>query len=110
MYRLMQLVPLDRCLTAAACLSSACLFAVSQASDLALLVGYVGSCRFDRLSFFINFVFFSSVFFLVEPENDIRFFFLWNYNNKFFYSTLKSIFTLFSTEETKSLIIPIYYT
>ena len=27
--------------TAAACLSSACSFAVSQASDLALLVGYV---------------------------------------------------------------------
>ena len=49
MYRLMQLVPLDRCLTAAACLSSACLFAVSQASDLALLVGYVGSCWFDCL-------------------------------------------------------------
>ena len=32
--------PLDSCLTAAACLSSACSFAVSQASDLSLLVGY----------------------------------------------------------------------
>ena len=41
MYRSSPLVPLDSCLTAAACLSSACSFAVSQASDLALLVGYV---------------------------------------------------------------------
>ena len=39
------LVPLDSCLTAAAYVSlvhvSACSFAVSQASDLVLLVGYV---------------------------------------------------------------------
>ena len=41
MYRSSPLVALDSCLTAAACLSSACSFAVSQASDLALLVGYV---------------------------------------------------------------------
>ena len=41
MHRSSPLVPLDSCLTAAACLSSACSFAVSQASDLALLVGYV---------------------------------------------------------------------
>ena len=41
MYRSSPLVPLDSCLTAAACFSSACSFAVSQASDLALLVGYV---------------------------------------------------------------------
>ena len=41
MYRPSPLVPLDSCLTAAACLSSACSFAVSQASDLALLVEYV---------------------------------------------------------------------
>ena len=45
MYRSSLLVPLDSCLTAAACLSSAhvsaCSYAVSQASDLALLVGYV---------------------------------------------------------------------
>ena len=47
MYRSSPWVPLDSCLTAAACLSeslvhvSACSFAVSQASDLALLVGYV---------------------------------------------------------------------
>ena len=41
MYRSSALVPLDICLTAAACLSSACSLAVSQASDLALLVGYV---------------------------------------------------------------------
>ena len=40
MYRSSPLVPLGSCLTAAACLSSACSFAVSQASDLALLVGY----------------------------------------------------------------------
>ena len=40
MYRSSPLVPLDSCLTAAACLSSACSFAVSQASDWALLVGY----------------------------------------------------------------------
>ena len=33
--------PLDSCLTTATCLSSACSFAVSQTSDLALLVGYV---------------------------------------------------------------------
>ena len=39
-YRSSPLVPLDSCLTAAACLSSACSFAVSQASDLSLLVGY----------------------------------------------------------------------
>ena len=41
MYRSSALVPLDSCLTAAARLSSACSFAVSQASDLALLVRYV---------------------------------------------------------------------
>ena len=41
MYRSSPLVPLDSCLTAVACLSSACSFAVSQASDLALLVRYV---------------------------------------------------------------------
>ena len=41
MYRSSPLVPLANCLTAAACLSSACSFAVSQASDLALLVGNV---------------------------------------------------------------------
>ena len=41
MYRSSALVPLDSCLTAAACLSSACSFAVSQASDFMLLVGYV---------------------------------------------------------------------
>ena len=41
MYRSSPLVPLDSCLTAAACLSSAFSFAVSQASDLALLVGYL---------------------------------------------------------------------
>ena len=35
------LVPLDSCLTAAACLSSACSFAGPQASDLMLLVGNV---------------------------------------------------------------------
>ena len=40
-YKSSPLVPMDSCLTAAACLSSACSFAVSQASDLALLVGYV---------------------------------------------------------------------
>ena len=45
MYRSWPLVPLDSCLTAAACLSSACSFAASLASDLALLVGYVGSLR-----------------------------------------------------------------
>ena len=41
MYRSAPLVQLDSCLTAAACLSSACSFAVSQVSDLGLLVGYV---------------------------------------------------------------------
>ena len=41
MYRSSPLVPLDSCLTTAACLSSACSFAVSQASNLSLLVGYV---------------------------------------------------------------------
>ena len=44
MHRSSPLVPLDSCLTAVACISivhvSACSFAVSQASDLALLVGY----------------------------------------------------------------------
>ena len=40
MYRSSPLVPLDSCLTAAACLSSAYSFAVSQVSDLAVLVGY----------------------------------------------------------------------
>ena len=39
-YRSSPLVLMDSCMTAAACLSSACSFAVSQASDLALLVGY----------------------------------------------------------------------
>ena len=33
-----------------------------------------GSRRFDRLSIFINFMLFPSVLFLVEPENDISFF------------------------------------
>ena len=41
MYRSSPLVPLDSCLTVVAYLSSACSFAVSQASDYALLVGYV---------------------------------------------------------------------
>ena len=41
MYRSSPLVPLDSCLAAAACLSSACSFVVSQANDLTLLVGYV---------------------------------------------------------------------
>ena len=41
MYRSLPLFSLDSCLTAAACLSSACSFAVSQASDLALPVGCV---------------------------------------------------------------------
>ena len=41
MHRSSPLVPLDSCLTAAACLSCACSFAVSQASDLALLVLYL---------------------------------------------------------------------
>ena len=47
MYRSSPLVPLDSCLTAAACLSSACSFAVSQASDLALLVGIVAQEDFN---------------------------------------------------------------
>ena len=46
-YRSSPLVPLDSCLTAAACLSSACSFTVSQASDLALLVGYVAQEDFN---------------------------------------------------------------
>ena len=41
MYRSLPLVPFDSCLSVAACLSSACYSACSQASDLALLVGYV---------------------------------------------------------------------
>ena len=45
MHRSSPLVPLDSCLTAAACHSSAyisaCSFAMSHSSDLALLVGYV---------------------------------------------------------------------
>ena len=41
MHKSSPLVPLVSCLTAAACLSSACSFAVPQASDLALLIGYV---------------------------------------------------------------------
>ena len=40
-HRSSPLVAFDSCLTVAACLSSACSFAVSLASDLALLVGYV---------------------------------------------------------------------
>ena len=47
MYRSSPLVPLDSCLTAAARLFSACSFAVSQASDLALLVGYVAQVDFN---------------------------------------------------------------
>ena len=47
MYRSSPLVPLNSCLTAAACLSSACSFVVSQASDLALLVGYVAEEDFN---------------------------------------------------------------
>ena len=47
MYRSSPLVPLDSCLTAAACLSSACSFAVSQVSDLALQVGYVALVDFN---------------------------------------------------------------
>ena len=34
---------------------------------------FPGSCWFDRLSIFINFTFFSSVFFPVKPENNVRF-------------------------------------
>ena len=45
MNRTSPLVPLDNCLTAVACLSSACSFAVSQAGDLALLVDYVAYKR-----------------------------------------------------------------
>ena len=45
MHRSSPLVPLDSCLTAAACLSSACSFAVSQASDLALLYSWVCTLR-----------------------------------------------------------------
>ena len=41
MYISSTLIPLDSCLTAAACLSIVCSFAVSQARDLALLVGFV---------------------------------------------------------------------
>ena len=50
-------------------------------------------------------MFFSSVFFPVKPKNDISFFeksiikILFNF---------KVIFFLFNTEETKSLVIPIY--
>ena len=55
MHRLSPLVPLDRCLNAAACLSSACSFAVSHASDLALLVWYLVSK--DSFSFrFLTFL------------------------------------------------------
>ena len=57
-YRLTPLVvPLDSCLTAAACLSivnaGACSFAVSQASDLALLVGYVAEEDFNFIPYII---------------------------------------------------------
>ena len=51
MHRSSPLVPLDSCLTAAAYVSlvhvSACSFAVLQASDLALLVGYVAEEDFN---------------------------------------------------------------
>ena len=49
-YRLSPLIPLNRCLTAIACLSRACSIAVSRASDLALLVGYVAYKAGFRLS------------------------------------------------------------
>ena len=47
MYISSPLVPLDTCLTAAACFSSACSFTVSQASDMGLLVGYVSKNDFN---------------------------------------------------------------
>ena len=57
MYRSLPMVPLDSCLTAAACLSSACSFAVLKTSDLALLVGYVAfnlvSLRLAGVFFFL---------------------------------------------------------
>ena len=63
-----------------------------------------GTCRFDCLSIFINFMFFSSVFFSVEHENDIRFLEKSIIKISF---TFKVNFSLFNTEETKNLIIPI---
>ena len=65
-----------------------------------------GCIRLDRLLIFINFMLSSSVFFPVEPENDIRFLdksiikYLFNFKVKL---------SLFNTEETKSLIIPIHH-
>ena len=56
---------------------------------------------FDRLSILINFMFFSNEFFSLTPENDIHFFyksiidFLFNF---------KVYFSIFNTEETKSLV------
>ena len=55
------------------------------------MISELGSCRFDSLSIFINFMFFSSVF-PVEPENDIRLF--GEIKNNIFYSTLNSIFPI----------------
>ena len=56
--------------------------------------------------FLLIFMLFSSVFFPVEPENDIRFLEKPIIN---FYSTLNQFFPI-HTETTKSLIIPICYT
>ena len=57
MYRSSPLVLLDSCLTAAACVSSACGFAVLQASDLALLVGNVAKEEFNNVDTSFVFVF-----------------------------------------------------
>ena len=74
---------------------------LKERSDIRIL-----NCRFYRLSIFIHFLFLSSVFFPVEPENDIRFLEKLIIN---FWFNFKVKFSLFDTEETKSSIIPIYY-
>ena len=59
-----------------------------------------GSCEFDCISIYCVFIYYSNVFFPVEPENDIRFFFF----EKSVIQTVfnfKVIFSLFNTEKLK---------
>ena len=66
----------------------------------------LGPCRFDSLSIYCVFMYYANVFFSIESEYDIC---LLKKSIKKKLSILCNSLSLFNTEETKILIIAIYY-